>query len=341
MISKNFIIPSTAKSLVEEDALYITGVANTGLEDLVGDIVTQEALEQICTQITNHNLHMDHDTTIVDGVLGPLVDGWIEEDGVHYKARILSEKRELIESLLSQGVNLGSSISGVCNYEEGSNSNITEWALTEISLTAIPCDQGTMATVQIAKSLAEVVQAVRSNIHKEVEGENMEENKEITKEVEEQNEDVLTIEKVEELINTAFNEKQEDLIESVRNELKNEYEAVLNELKERIETLESQAEETTTEEETTTTPSEGEGEGEGESKATTDEEEEEEGEKPEEEEEEEEKSLEDMVEKAVQTALQKAFNPQATPQFQYDKEKSEEESTKKGYTPRELAEMLS
>lgn len=331
MISKNFIIPSTAKSLVEEDALYITGVANTGLEDLVGDIVTQEALEQICTQITNHNLHMDHDTTIVDGVLGPLVDGWIEEDGVHYKARILSEKRELIESLLSQGVNLGSSISGVCNYEEGSNSNITEWTLTEISLTAIPCDQGTMATVQIAKSLAEVVQAVRSNIQKENEGENMEENKEITKEVEEQNEDVLTIEKVEELINTAFNEKQEDLIESVRNELKNEYEAVLNELKERIETLESQAEETTTtEEETTTTPSEGEGEGEGESKATTDEEEEEE-----------EKSLEDMVEKAVQTALQKAFNPQATPQFQYDKEKSEEESTKKGYTPRELAEMLS
>lgn len=328
--SKNFNIPSTAKSLVEEDTLYLVGIANTGCEDLVGDIVTSEALEQICNQIPQHNLHMDHDSTI-DGALGPLVDGWLDTDGVHFKARILNEKRDLIESYLEQGLNMGASISGVCEYEDGSTSDIASWQLTEISLTPIPCDQATMGTVQIAKSFLDTVQAVQAvqkNNKPESEGENMAENEEIT------------IEKIEELINTAFNEKQEDLIESVRSELKSEYEAVINELKERIETLESQGQESSEDK-----PAEEEGaqspavEGEGENKATDDEDED----KPsdDDEDDEEEKSLPDfesMIEKAVQKSIKNIFNPKAAPSFKY--EKHEQEESKKGYTPRELAEML-
>lgn len=339
---KDFRIPSTAKSIVEDDILYLTGIANTGLEDLVGDVVTEEALTQICNQIPNHNLHMDHDGTL-EGVLGPLTDGWVDGDGVHFKARILQEKRTLLESYLQQGLNMGASISGVCEYESGSNTDIATWQLTEISLTPIPCDQATMGSVEIAKSFLDAVQAVqavqeKNNNNDDDEGDNMAEN----------NEEPITIEKVEELINTAFNEKQEDLIETVRGELKSEYEAVLNELKERIETLESQQGEGNNESES----EEGEGEststpamGEGESKADDEDDEEEKPRKEDEEEDEEEddddkKHLEDMIEKAVQKTIQGIFNPKNSPSFQYNKNTEEDAEEQKGYTPRELAEML-
>ena len=337
---KDFRIPSTAKSIVEDDILYLTGIANTGLEDLVGDVVTEDALNQICNQIPNHNLHMDHDSSI-DGVLGPLTDGWVDSDGVHFKARILNEKRTLLESYLTQGINMGASISGVCEYESGSNTDIATWQLTEISLTPIPCDQATMGSVEIAKSFRDAVQAVQAVQEKNNnndEGDNM---------AEEGTNEQVTIEKVEELINTAFNEKQEDLIESVRGELKSEYEAVLNELKERIETLESQQGEGNNESESeggegesTSTPAIGEGE----SKADEDEDEEKprkEDEEEDDEDEDDKKHLEDMIEKAVQKTIQGIFNPKNSPSFHYKKNNKEEQNEeKKGYTPRELAEML-
>ena len=353
---KDFRIPSTAKSIVEDDILYLTGIANTGLEDLVGDVVTEEALTQICNQIPNHNLHMDHDGTL-DGVLGPLTDGWVDSDGVHFKARILQEKRTLLESYLQQGLNMGASISGVCEYESGSNTDIATWQLTEISLTPIPCDQATMGSVEIAKSFLDAVQAVQAvqeknnNNDDDDEGDNMAEN----------NEEPITIEKVEELINTAFNEKQEDLIETVRGELKSEYEAVLNELKERIETLESQQGEGNNESESeeggegesTSTPAMGEGE----SKADEDDEDEdekprkedeedkatssdEEDDEEDEEEDDDKKNLETMIEKAVQKTIRGIFNPKNSPSFKYHKNTEEDEEEQKGYTPRELAQML-
>jgi len=326
MITKNFTIPSTAKSLIEDDTLYITGIANTGLEDLVGDVVTQDALKQICDQIPRHNLHLDHDSDI-RAILGPLVDGWVESDGVHFKARIVNEQRDFIESYISQGVHLGASISGVCNYADGSDSDIVDWTLTEISLTAIPCDQGTMASVEIAKSFSDAVRGIKE--FKNIEGETMAD--EITLE------QIKTL--IEEMINTAFNEKQEDLIEAVRDEVKTENEAVISEMKERIETLEAQIAEADKE----PTDAEGnadvaaEGEGEGAGKAAEDEEEEED--KPEDEEDEEDKkSLKSFIQETIQSEIRKAFTP-ADPSFQYKKSIESDES-KKSFTPAELAELL-
>lgn len=329
MITKNFTIPSTAKSLIEDDTLYITGIANTGLEDLVGDIVTQDALKQICDQIPRHNLHLDHDSDIRAGLLGPMVDGWVESDGVHFKARIVNEQRDFIESYISQGVHLGASISGVCNYADGSDSDIVDWTLTEISLTAIPCDQGTMASVEIAKSFSDAVRGIKE--FKNIEGETMAD--EITLE------QIKTL--IEEMINTAFNEKQEDLIEAVRDEVKTENEAVISEMKERIETLEAQiaeaGKEPTDEEGNADVAAEGEGEGAG--KAAEDEEEEDEEDKPEDEEDEEDKkSLKSFIQETIQSEIRKAFTP-ADPSFQYKKSIESDES-KKSFTPAELAELL-
>ena len=331
MITKNFTIPSTAKSLIEDDTLYITGIANTGLEDLVGDVVTQDALKQICDQIPRHNLHLDHDSDIRAGLLGPMVDGWVESDGVHFKARIVNEQRDFIESYISQGVHLGASISGVCNYADGSDSDIVDWTLTEISLTAIPCDQGTMASVEIAKSFSDAVRGIKE--FKNIEGETMAD--EITLE------QIKTL--IEEMINTAFNEKQEDLIEAVRDEVKTENEAVISEMKERIETLEAQIAEAGKEptDEEGNAEGEAEGEGEGAGKAAEDEEEDEEEETQDEEDEEDEedkKSLKSFIQETIQSEIRKAFTP-ADPSFQY-KKSIESDEGKKSFTPAELAELL-
>jgi hypothetical protein len=47
-----------------------------------------------------------------------------------------------------------------------------------------------------------------------------------------------------------------------------------------------------------------------------------------------------MIEKAVQKTIQGIFNPKNSPSFHYKKNTEDDVEEKKGYTPRELAEML-
>lgn len=356
MITKEFTIPCKPEVIkaADEDGsgggIIITGIANTGLEDLVGDVVTQEALQSIAEQIPTHNLHLDHDKDF-GGILGPLLDGWVDENGyLRYKARLVDEKSEVIESYLRQGVNLGSSISGCCEYEENSLSDIVTWQLTEISLTGIPCDQGTMGSVQLAKSFSDAVATIIEAKKKSINngGTTMESEK--TSKESAGQETTLTEERVIELINTAFNEKEEDL-EARFNELVEK----INDLESRVESKEEEGEEG----EGTASPEGGEGAGEGESGKAEDEEEEEE--EPEDEDDEEddkstesvdEKEVSDIIQKtvqeAVETKLKQVFS-QNNPQFIYDNSEkgirdedkdAEEESTNKKYTPEEIADIL-
>ena len=360
MIQKQFTIPCTTKSIQTkdtsgDDTLYLTGIANTGMEDLVGDIVTQQALESIAEQIPLHNLHMDHNHDW-DGIVGRMTEGWVESDGVHFKARILRERASEIQSYLEQDVIMGASISGCCEYEENSCSDIVKWQLTEISLTPIPCDQATLGTVVVAKSFVDAVRGLQKLQNNE--GDKMAE----------ENSEAVTLEQVEELINTAFNEKQEDLVEVVTQKIGEEYDAKINELVARIETLESQTgddgEEDESEDEGTGTGESTPAMGEGEAKADDEEEEDEEETSSEEEEDddedkasdeeeddedddedEEDKSVNiaDEIRKAVREEITKVFKTQPTPTFKYTEEKKDIENdvdNSKGYTPRELAEML-
>ena len=378
------LINKEISSNVDEETLYITGIANSGQEDLVGDTVTQQALEQICADAPNHNLHLDHDTEF-DGIIGTITGAELVDEGVEIRARILDERRAGIESLLNQGVKLGLSVAGLTQCNEDNPSLIDEWILTEISLTPVPCDQRTMGTVHIAKSLRQLLDEtdtskaepetdtiVVEDVSVEVDGKDMGtgtltikdtvdvsddcETKETPHKEEEDDvgetedggqdmadENIMTEDAVIELINTAFAEKQEELLETIRGELKDEYEAKLNAQEERIASLESQVESL---KESEATPEEEEVEEEKE-------EPEEEVETPEveEEEEEEEKDIEADMEKAAIKVLSKILGIKtedksvepapSEPEFQYKgtSEKSVE-TEKKGYTPRELAEMM-
>ena len=326
------IINKEISSTVDESTLYITGIANSGTEDLVGDTVTQQALQQICDAATNHNLHLDHDT-MLEGIIGTITEANLVEDGVEIKARILDEKRDQIESLLKQGIKLGLSIAGVTKCNDENPSLIDEWILTEISLTPIPCDQATMGTVEIAKSFKQVINSItglnKTKIETNKQG-TLEEEKEEPQKEDKPKEDggenmaeenTMTQDAVIELINTAFAEKQEELLESIRTELKDEYEAKFNAQEERISALESQIEALKEE------PSEEKPEEKPEDKETPEEE------KPEDE--------EGDIEKTVTGIIAKMFGVTEVtePSFQYESKQGEEE-TKKGYTPRELAEIM-
>ena len=327
-----------ATSNEEDEMLTIVGIANTGQRDLVGDVLTNEALQDICRQATKHNLHLDHDTSL-DGVLGPIISAELTTEGVEIRANIVNtEYAKKIRELLSNGANLGMSVSGVTDT---STHNLTSWDLTEISLTPLPCDQGTMGSVRIAKSFAEVVKQ--------------------TMETNTMAEEQITVEQVIELINEAFNERREEFLEAIRQELKNEYDVVINELRERIESIEATATEEVAEaeeeevvdevvaEEEEDVVEEGENflEGIEEAKAEAEASAEAPVEPAEEEEDEddEEEDVEKTITDIINKKLEEIFTNKKSDElhFKYEEEAEESvetETTKKRFTPRELAELF-
>lgn len=332
-----------ATSNEEDEMLTIVGIANTGQRDLVGDVLTNEALQDICRQATKHNLHLDHDTSI-DGVLGPITSAELTNDGVEIRANIINtEYAKKIRELLSNGANLGMSVSGVTDT---STHNLTSWDLTEISLTPLPCDQGTMGSVRIAKSFAEVVKQ--------------------TMETNTMAEEQITLEQVIELINEAFNERREEFLEAIRQELKNEYDVVINELRERIESIEATAEaseeeavaeeeevveEVVAEEEEEDVVEDGENflegieqakaEAEASAEAQVEPAEEEEEAEDDEEEEDVEKTITDIINKKLEEIFTNKKSDELHFKYEEEAEESvETETTKKRFTPRELAELF-
>lgn len=295
-VQKNFkIIAPVNKSVLdaESDAFYIEGIANSGLEDLVGDIVTIDALQSIVDQAPQKNLHLDHESG-KENILGRIVASELKDEGAWIKASIINEQKDWLKSYLEQGIAYGLSISGTCDYKEGSYSEIIDWQLTEISLTDTPCDPATMGSVSMSKSFDDLLIKIKKEKEQIMEENNMadEEPKYITED------DAVT------LINDAFNEKKEEFLESIRNEIKNEYETALNELKERVDALEKRP-------------------------------------APEDEKPEEEKGLTSaQIKELVDTHIKSIFKGAAKDvNHKYDEHKKVESEEKKTFTAKELAEM--
>ncbi len=356
LINKNIDATST------EDVLHIRGLANTGNTDVEGDTLSQEALLDICRQATEHNLHIDHDASI-DGVLGPITRAELTPRGVEIDADILEGKyTSRIRDLLEHGVRLGMSVRGLAERSKARGGDFVRVVLTEISLTPLPADQSTLGSVVIVKSFGELAERIVAFNDDLEEDDNMADD--ITKDV------------VVELINTGFNERRDEFLEIVRNELKDEFGVVLAELKERVEKLESQlvdapvveepaseepVEEPQEEEEAVVVEEEvvlddndvveeelvaEEPEAEAEAEEAPAEE------APEDEEEEEdeddkkqklEKSIKEIVDQKVEEIFK--AHTSADLDFQYQNNEEEEgeeaEEIKKAFTPRELAELFS
>ena len=225
-IMKFELINKNIQANPADEVLHIRGLANTGTTDIEGDTLTREALLDICNQATQHNLHIDHDETI-DGVLGPITRAELTPEGVEIDADILEGKyTSRIRDLLEHGVRLGMSVRGLAERAGG---NFVRVVLTEISLTPLPADQSTLGSVVIVKSFGELARRVVGFDDENLEEDNMAD-------------EVITKDVVIELINTGFNERKEEFLETIREELKDEFGVVLGELKERVEKLEAQGE---------------------------------------------------------------------------------------------------
>lgn len=318
MTTKQFkiIAPITKTSDGDDGAVYIEGIANTGQEDLAGDIITRDALTQIVNQLPNRNLHLDH-VKDFDGILGPIVASELRDEGAWFKARLVNERKDIIQSYLEQGVHFGTSISGDCSYEEGSMSNIISWDLVELSLTDIPCDQGTMGTVSLSKSFDGILQTIKQKQESNMEDETMAE-EEVT---------YTTEEAVIELINTAFNERKDEFLEQIREEVKSEYEGVIGELTSRIEALENTEKPAEEEEPAPAEEQKAEEEEEEETKAETEEEDEDEDEN---------KHIEDLVNKRLEEIFN-GLNKEVD--FKYSSQKKTDKSQEKSFSPHEIASL--
>ena len=342
-----------------DEVLHIRGLANTGNTDIAGDTLTREALIDICNQATQHNLHIDHDETI-DGVLGPITRAELTPEGVEIDADILEGKyTSRIRDLLEHGVRLGMSVRGLAERAGG---NFVRVVLTEISLTPLPADQSTLGSVVIVKSFGELARRVVGFDDENLEEDNMAD-------------EVITKDVVIELINTGFNERKEEFLETIRNELKDEFGVVLGELKERVEKLEAQGEAPVETEEVEEVDEEVVVEEEPveeevvlddndvveeevvkEEPATEEATEEEATEEPEEpeaegeeidDEEDKEEKLKKSIQNIVDQKIEEIFKAHTNDelQFQYQPQTSDDEhgeivEVKKAYTPRELAEKF-
>lgn len=355
-IMKFELINKNIQANPADEVLHIRGLANTGTTDIEGDTLTREALIDICNQATQHNLHIDHDQTI-DGVLGPITRAELTPDGVEIDADILEGKyTNRIRDLLEHGVRLGMSVRGLAERAGG---NFVRVVLTEISLTPLPADQSTMGSVVIVKSFGELARRVVGFDDENLEEENMAD-------------EVISKDVVIELINTGFNERKEEFLETIRNELKDEFGVVLAELKERVEKLEAQGEapveeeveevvveEEPVEEEVVLDDNDvveeevvEEPESEGEAPATEEATEEPATEEPKAEEEEEEtndeedkeeklkKSIQNIVDQKIEEIFKAHTKEELQFQYQSDDEQVEKVEVKKAYTPRELAEKF-
>lgn len=224
--TKTFNVFAQTKNITEEDGvLYIEGIANTGKADLVGDIVTKTALQQIVEQAPQRNLHYNHESGKKD-LLGRIKEAELRPEGAWIKTRILDEQKDWLQSYIDQEIIFGQSISGCCSYEEGSIDNIISWELTEVSLTDTPCDPGTMGTVSISKSFDDLILSLKR--------------KQELKETDKMADDnVLSKDDIIEIINDAYNERKEELMESIREEVGKEYDVKFNEISDRLTSIES------------------------------------------------------------------------------------------------------
>lgn len=339
-----------------DEVLHIRGLANTGNTDIAGDTLTREALIDICNQATQHNLHIDHDETI-DGVLGPITRAELTPEGVEIDADILEGKyTSRIRDLLEHGVRLGMSVRGLAERAGG---NFVRVVLTEISLTPLPADQSTLGSVVIVKSFGELARRVVGFDDENLEEDNMAD-------------EVITKDVVIELINTGFNERREEFLETIRNELKDEFGVVLGELKERVEKLEAQGEapveaeevvdeevvveeepveeevvlddNDVVEEEVVEEPATEEATEEEATEEATEEPKEPEAEEETDDEEDKEEKLKKSIQNIVDQKIEEIFKAHTKEELQFQYQSNDDEvekvEVKKAYTPRELAEKF-
>lgn len=225
----------------DNDSLIITGVISDTSTDRYKEYVTPEALQSLCQQVDNTNLHYNHDP---DRIIGRNYDAEIINNQLHIKSEILPRYADDIREKLEFGINYGYSIGGISDAKSD-DGGIVEFDLLEISLTDEPANPNTYATVQITDNKTATSNCIGGLcylINKEMKNmANQDAQQQNINETDEESMDSKQYPTIDD-VNNALNNMKQDVVEQVRDEFKSEIKQIVVDI---LSTKDTTAESTT------------------------------------------------------------------------------------------------
>ena len=229
-IKDKFILNSTVENKTDNksDDLILTGIASTTKEpSLYGEVMTEDALQQMCQQAVNLPILEAHKGDGFDNVIGVITNAYVEDNDLHIDFKILQNHRQRIQELLDNNVPIGLSIGAQAMIEEDTQ-QVIGVTLIEVSLTPVPANRVAHNTVKVKEDyytgdcLHGICYAmIKDNLNMEDNNMAEEEKKVKSEDVKEEN-DSLTIDKVKDMLDERFAEEKEVLVATVVEEVKTE-----------------------------------------------------------------------------------------------------------------------
>lgn len=230
-IESKFILNSTVENKPDNnnDDLILTGIASTTKEpSLYGEVMTEDALQQMCEQAVNLPILEAHKGDGFDNVIGVITNAYVEDNDLHIDFKILQNHRQRIQELLDNNVPIGLSIGAQAMIEEDTQ-QVIGVTLIEVSLTPVPANRVAHNTVRVKEDyytgdcLHGICYAmIKDNLNMEDNNMAEEEKKVKSEEVVKEENDSLTIDKVKDMLDERFAEEKEVLVATVVEEVKTE-----------------------------------------------------------------------------------------------------------------------
>ena len=230
-IENKFVLNSVVKNQTDnnKDDLILTGIASTTKEpSLYGEVMTEDALQQMCEQAVNLPILEAHKGDGFDNVIGVITNAYVEDNDLHIDFKILQNHRERIQELIDNNVPIGLSIGAQAMIEEDTQ-QVIGVTLIEVSLTPVPANRVAHNTVKVKEDyyigncLHNICYTmIKDNLNMEDNNMAEEKNKVKSEEVVVKEEDSLTIDKVKDMLDERFAEEKEVLVATVVEEVKTE-----------------------------------------------------------------------------------------------------------------------
>ena len=228
-IENEFILNSTVENRTDNKSndLILTGIASTTKEpSLYGEIMTEEALQQMQEQAVNLPILEAHKGDGFDNVIGVITNAYVENNDLHIDFKILQNHRQRIQELLDNNVPIGLSIGAQAHIDQDTQ-QVIGVTLIEVSLTPVPANRVAHNTVRVKEDyyvgncLHNICYAMIKDNFK-MEDNNMVEEEKKAKSMDVKEEDSLTIDKVKDMLDERFAEEKEVLVATVVEEVKTE-----------------------------------------------------------------------------------------------------------------------
>lgn len=231
----------TSKTDANDGELILTGMASSNSKSLYGEVMSETALQRMCTDAVGLPILYDHEGKM-KSIAGVVKNAYLQDNDLYLDFSILPRFQEEIRELIEFGVLLGLSIGGHVSSFDMKNGLVEDITLVEVSLTPVPANRDTHGTVKIKQNIVtgDCLYGVCNTLIKEnlKEDETISANKEQMEKIqlaktedpvpakeetpkqEEKNDEPLTAEKVKEMMDERFAEEKQSIIDTVLAEVK-------------------------------------------------------------------------------------------------------------------------